>query len=172
MMLAAVGRPNRGPTTAAARPFQLDARVKFSMNLAAVPVPSDEAPLRDLLFRLMPAFFDEPRVEAVWVEGEPCGARPRLASPLDLHVAAPEPVFDSLLRDLPAILARRLPSVSVTGPGPADFEGKSFRFRSADGVDVALTVERTALVGKRPRRAILPQMDRSGLLRYTVDVRG
>ncbi len=30
-----------------------------------------EAPLRDLLFRLMPVFFDEPRIEAVWVEASP-----------------------------------------------------------------------------------------------------
>lgn len=139
------------------------------MNVAAA-VPSDEAPLRDLLFRIMPAFFDEPRVEAVWVEGEPSGPRPRLAAPLDLHVAAPEPVFDSLVRDLPALVSARL-SVPVTGPAPADFEGKAFSLRSDAGVAVTITVERTALVGKRPRRAILPQMDRSGLLRYTVDIR-
>lgn len=139
------------------------------MNLAAA-LPPDEAPLRDLLFRIMPAFIDEPRVEAVWVEGEPHGARPRLTAPLDLHVAAPEPVFDSLVRDLPALLASRL-SLSVTGPVPADFEGRAFTLRTEGGVAVALTVERTALVGKRPRRAILPQMDRSGLLRYTVDIR-
>ena len=142
----------------------------FMNNSAARP---EEAPLRDLLFRLMPAFFDEPRIEAVWVEGEPLptGARPRLTAPLDLHVAAAEPVFEAVVRDLPKILASRV-RATVSAPGAADFEGRSFSVKTEGGPDIALTVERTALVGKRPRRAILPQMDRSGLLRYAVDVRG
>ena len=68
------------------------------MHAAAAPTEprADEAPIRDLLFRLLPAFLDEPRIEAVWVEGEPSGSRPRLAWPLDLHVAVAEPVFGTL----------------------------------------------------------------------------
>jgi len=130
-----------------------------------------EAPLRDLLFRLMPVFFDEPRIEAVWVEGEPAGARPRLKSPLELHVAAPEPVFDAVVRDLPRLVGSRI-EAKFSAPGPSDFEGRTFDVETASGVLIRLTVERTALVGKRPRRAILPQMDRTGLLRYAVDVKG
>ncbi len=125
-------------------------------------------PVREVLQRWVDLVLPDPRVKALWLEGETPPALRDPRPPLDLHVAAEEPDFESVFAGHEALLAAAGP-VESHRDGPAHPDARECRARIAGLGEVVLTVERMSLLSKRPRAAVTPLVDRSGKLRFVLD---
>lgn len=134
----------------------------------------DAKAVRAFVRRLSLLATEDPRIRALWVEGPtPLAARdyPALAAEgaLDLRMATEDPSFDAVIGDAEAMLAKAA-AVASAAWSDAPFEGRRLDATLEGGLAVAITVERLSLVGKRPRDAIEPIVDKTGMLREVVNI--
>ncbi len=117
--------------------------------------------------RLISAGIGDRRVRALWLEG---ASRKELRPPykkLEIHLAADEPDFDGLLRDLEGFVA-----------GPAKLHVESWsdvpRFARElkgllEGQPITVILEKTSFLPKRPRNAVCSLIDKTGHLVHVMD---
>lgn len=109
----------------------------------------------------------EPRIRALWLEGESLAEVRRPYSGARLHVAIDEPEFRDLLPALGAELARGLGAAALR---VADTQrlAKEVTLR-AGGLDFTVVAEQTCLLAKRPRAELVPLVDKTGHLPHVMD---
>jgi hypothetical protein len=121
----------------------------------------------ELCDRLLAWTLGDPRIDGLWIEGSKREEvrRPYLA--LDAHVAVSEPSFDAVVATLPGVAQESL-GASLLATLDVPRFAKAFRFSVGDR-DFSVTVERSSLIGKRPRAWVSSLFDRTGKLTYVMD---
>ncbi len=138
------------------------------MPTSALPPSGDAAEARaHALDRLLAAAGSDARIRALWLEAPSRAELRRPFRRLEVHLATDEPDFDAVLAGLEAILA---------GPSRLESVRRSDVPRFArqidavvDGASIAVVVERTSLIPKRPRAAVATLLDRTGHLPHVMD---
>jgi hypothetical protein len=134
------------------------------------PAPPDSrgaSPYVDLVDRLIAAAAEDARVRALWIEGDSMPALRRPFGRVAVHAMADEPEFPALVAAWPGILERSGADLSKArwsdAPRNARQLDAEFRLRGLSGAAVPLTcvIECSAFLAKRPRKAVLPLVDKT-----------
>jgi hypothetical protein len=125
------------------------------------------AALGGLVDRLVDAANRDARVKALWLEGPSPESVRRPYAALDIHLAVDEPDYDAVLAGLEGMVGdgRRIDGLAWADV-PRFARQMSFRF---EGTPVAVVLEKTPLLPKRPRAAVACLLDRTGHLYHVMD---
>ena len=130
----------------------------------------------ELVDRLVDAVIDDDRVRALWIEGKTQKELRRPFGRVTVHLDADEPDFPGLVGDLENILA--LVSARVDAARWSDTTRKarqldtSIELQTEEGPfqgEVTFVVECSAFLAKRPRRAVVPLVDKTTHLTHVMD---
>jgi hypothetical protein len=132
-----------------------------------MPVRSAAEIYGELVDRLLAAAGADPRVKALWLEGDSPADLRRPYRMLEVHLAADEPDFAPVVAGIESL---------VGGGGPvadaqwADVPRFARELRcTLDGAPVTVIVEKSSLLAKRPRAAVAALADRTGHLYHVLD---
>jgi hypothetical protein len=124
--------------------------------------------------RLVDLAVQEGRIRALWVEADALRELRRPYAKLEVHLAADEPQFPGLIADLEKLLGGVL-RVENRGVREAQRFARQFDLRlsekgaAAPGLPLALIVEQTSLLAKRPRAHVVPLVDKTCHLTHVMD---
>ena len=130
----------------------------------------------ELVDRLVDAVIDDDRVRALWIESETPKELRRPFGRVTVHLDADEPDFPGLVGDLENILAGA--SARVSAPRWSDTTRNarqldaSIELQTDEGRhqgNVTFVVECSAFLAKRPRKAIVPLVDKTTQLTHVMD---
>jgi hypothetical protein len=109
----------------------------------------------------------EDRVRALWIESDRLTALRRPYAGLEVHLAADEPVYPALLAELSRGVTA-LPGSRVDAVEDTPRSAKCLRV-TAFGLPLALVMEQSFLLAKRPRAEVVPLVDKTGHLTHVFD---
>jgi hypothetical protein len=121
----------------------------------------------EVVDRLISAANSDPRVCALWLEGASLSDLRRPYRQLRVHLACDEPNFSALEGDLERIVAG---PGSLSAPRWSDVPRFARQLEATlEGEPVTLCLEKTSLLAKRPRAAVLALVDKTGHLPHVMD---
>lgn len=130
----------------------------------------DETPLASLdeiADRMVAWAVEEPRVRALWIEGDAAGDLRRPYRALRLHLAADEPDFRELEPGLSAVFARVIGAETLRVADTRRL-AREYALR-AGALELTFIAEQSNLLAKRPRAFVAPLVDKTGHLTHVMD---
>jgi hypothetical protein len=139
-----------------------------AVNPGARPAKPGSSPSFDeLADRMVTWAVDEPRVRALWIEGDSQADLRRPYRALRLHLAVDEPQFPALVAELGSVFARVLGAKTLS---VADTRRLAKELTlEAHGLDLTCVAEQSNLLAKRPRAFVAPLVDKTGHLTHVMD---
>jgi hypothetical protein len=117
--------------------------------------------------RLVSRVTADQRVRALWLEGDSLKEVRRPYRRLEAHLACDEPDFPAVLADMESLIA---PPESLAAQRWSDTPRFARKLEALlEGLPIAVVIEKTSLLAKRPRSAVLPLVDKTGHLCHVMD---
>jgi hypothetical protein len=121
----------------------------------------------DAVDRLISAASADDRIRALWLEGATQMELRRPYRQLRVHLACDEPHFAALEGEVERMLAG---PAALAGPRWSDVPRFARQLEATlEGQPVTLCLEKSSLLAKRPRAAVLALVDKTGHLPHVMD---
>jgi hypothetical protein len=116
--------------------------------------------------RLVKAASADGRVKALWLEGGTLAELRRPYRRLEVHLASDEPDFPSLAAELEGFIG----AGGLTSPRWSDVPRFARQLEGLlEGFPITAVLEKSSLLAKRPRSAVVPLVDKTGHLCHVMD---
>jgi len=129
----------------------------------------------ELANRLVDIVIEDPRIQALWIEADSQQALRRPFGPVTIHAVASEPDFPALVGAVEEILIQT--GAEVENPRWSDTPRHARQLDAEVALEVdgnrlvegvTLVIECAAFLAKRPRRAVVPLVDKTTHLTHVM----